>query len=167
MNRKRADRVFNLVKRIMEGLLVLLFGLLVLDVLWQVFSRFLLNSSYSFTEELARFLLIWLSVLGAAYLNARREHLSMDFIYSKLSNQNQIRLSIFGEVVIFVFALLVMLVGGANLVFITMHLEQLSGTLQIPLGYVYCILPVSGFLIMCFSVYHISGFIRNQPKPLG
>ena len=161
---RKVDSIFNLVVRVMETLLVLIFGLLVIDVLWQVFSRYLLNSSYSFTEELARFLLIWLSVLGAAYLNARREHLSMDFIYSKLSDRNQVRLSIFGEVVIFIFALLVMLVGGANLVFITLHLDQLSGTLRIPLGYVYSILPVSGFLIMCFSVYHIVRFYKNQPR---
>lgn len=148
----------------MEALLVLLFGLLVIDVLWQVFSRYFLKGSYSFTEELARFLLIWLSVLGAAYLNARREHLSMDFFYSRLSAKNQFRLSVFGESVIFLFAFLVMGVGGANLVYITTHLEQLSGTLRIPLGYVYSILPLSGFLIMCFSVYHILCFFRGQKK---
>lgn len=148
----------------MEVLLVVLFALLVIDVLWQVLSRYFLKGSYSFTEELARFLLIWLSVLGAAYLNACKEHLSMDFIYDKLSKRNQLRLSVFGEVVIFLFALLVMLVGGSNLVYITMRLDQLSGTLQIPLGYVYSILPLSGFLIMCFSVYHIRGYFTEQKR---
>jgi TRAP-type C4-dicarboxylate transport system permease small subunit len=159
----KTDIVFNRIKYSMEVLLVLLFGLLVIDVLWQVFSRYFLKGSYSFTEELARFLLIWLSVLGAAYLNARREHLSMDFIYARLSERNQLRLSVFSESVIFLFAFLVMLVGGSNLVYITMHLDQLSGTLQVPLGYVYSILPVSGFLIMCFSIYHIRCLFRN-PK---
>ena len=148
----------------MELLLVILFGCLVIDVLWQVLARYLLQGSYSFTEELARFLLIWLSVLGAAYLNACKEHLSMDFLYDRLSKHNQFRLSVFGEGIIFIFALLVMVVGGSNLVYITLHLEQLSGTLRIPLGYVYSILPISGFLIMSFSVYHISRFFQDQKE---
>ncbi len=160
----KTERLYERVKYMMEVFLVFLFGLLVIDVLWQVLSRYFLKGSYSFTEELARFLLIWLSVLGAAYLNARREHLSMDFIYAKLSKRKKFYLSVFGEAVIFLFAFLVMLVGGSNLVFTTMRLEQLSGTLQIPLGYVYSILPLSGFLIMCFSVYHILGFFTEHKK---
>jgi len=146
----------------MEICLVVLLLLLFLDVLLQVLSRYFLNASFSFTEELARFLLIWLSILGAAYLNAKREHLSMDFLYRKLSAKNQRKISILIELLIFLFALAVMVAGGFNLVYITLHLEQLSGTLRVPLGYIYAILPFSGLLIMCFSVYHISKIYKNQ-----
>ena len=146
----------------MEIFMVSIFAVLVIDVLWQVFSRYILNTSFSWTEELARFSLIWLSVLGAAYLNARREHLSMDFLYSKFSESNKKKASVLIEVLIFLFALVIMVIGGLNLVYITLHLEQLSGTLRIPLGYIYAILPFSGFLIMCFSVYHISRIYTNQ-----
>ncbi|MDP2058103.1 MAG: TRAP transporter small permease [Flavobacteriaceae bacterium] len=158
----KIDLLFQKVSRIMEIFLVALFVLLFFDVLLQVFSRYFLNASFSFTEELARFLLIWLSILGAAYLNAKREHLSMDFLYRKFSIENKKKLSILIEVFILLFALAVMVAGGFNLVYITLHLEQLSGTLQIPLGYVYAILPISGLLIMCFSVYHLSKIYKNQ-----
>ncbi|MCF6347648.1 MAG: TRAP transporter small permease [Flavobacteriaceae bacterium] len=70
----------------------------------------------------------------------------------KLSDSHNILI----EILIFLFALIVMVIGGFNLVYTTLHLEQLSGTLRIPLGYVYIILPFSGLLIMYFSVYHIS-----------
>tara|TARA_R110002049_G_scaffold37208_1_gene117469 strand:- start:35592 stop:36083 length:492 start_codon:yes stop_codon:yes gene_type:complete len=159
---KISDIIFNKINRFMEVFLVLIFGLLVLDVLWQVFSRYVLNTSFSWTEELARFSLIWLSILGAAYLNARREHLSMDFLYGKFSHANKKRVSILIEILIFLFALIVMVIGGLNLVYTTLHLEQLSGTLRIPLGYIYAIMPFSGFLIMCFAVYHISKISKNQ-----
>lgn len=159
---KTSDIIFNKVNRFMEIFLVLIFGLLVLDVLWQVFSRYVLNTSFSWTEELARFSLIWLSILGAAYLNARREHLSMDFLYMKFSHANKKKVSILIEVLVFLFAFIVMFVGGMNLVYTTLHLGQLSGTLRIPLGYIYAILPFSGFLIMCFSVYHTIKISNNQ-----
>jgi len=161
---KWGDIIFKKINRFIEVFLVLIFGLLVVDVLWQVFSRYVLNKSFSFTEEFARFALIWLSILGAAYLNAKREHLSMDFLYQKFSAKTQKKVAILIEILMFLFALIVMVIGGFNLVYTTLHLEQLSGTLRIPLGYVYAILPVSGLLIMFFSIYHISKIKTNQIK---
>ncbi|SFD19567.1 TRAP transporter small permease [Algibacter pectinivorans] len=159
---KAVDVLFNKVCRVMEIILVAIFGLLVLDVLGQVFSRYVLNTSFAFTEELARFSLIWLSILGAAYLNAKRQHLSMDFLYQKFSVSGRKKALYFIEVCIFLFALVVMVIGGFNLVYTTLHLGQLSGTLRIPLGYIYAILPMSGLLIMWFSVYHISKINANK-----
>jgi len=139
-----------------------IFALLVLDVLFQVFSRYILGTSFTWTEEFARFSLIWMTIVGAAYLNAKREHLSMDFLYQKFSASNKKIASILIEVLIFLFAAIVMVIGGFNLVYTTLHLEQLSGTLRIPLGYVYAILPISGLLIMCFSIHHISNIYTNK-----
>ena len=156
--------VFNKVNKALEWFMIIIFALLVLDVLFQVFSRYMLGTSFTWTEEFARFALIWMTVLGAAYLNAKREHLSMDFLYQKFSKANQRKASILIEVLIFLFALIVMVIGGLNLVYTTLHLEQLSGTLRIPLGYVYAIMPFSGMLIMCFSVYHISNIYSNKIK---
>ena len=133
-----------------------------LDVLFQVFSRYILGTSFTWTEEFARFSLIWLTILGAAYLNAKREHLSMDFLYQRFSVSNKKKAAILIELFIFLFALIVMVIGGGNLVYTTLHLEQLSGTLRIPLGYVYAIMPFSGLLIMSFSVYHISNIYSNK-----
>ena len=159
---KTIDAIFVKINKILEFLLILIFALLVLDVLWQVFSRYILNRSFSFTEEFARFSLIWLSILGAAYLNAKREHLSMDFVYKKLSIGKQKKALYLIEFCIILFALVVMVIGGFNLVYTTLHLEQLSGTLRVPLGYIYAVLPMSGVLIICFSIYHISKIYNNQ-----
>ena len=160
----KSELVFNKVNLILEKVLIVIFALLVLDVLFQVFSRYILGTSFTWTEEFARFSLIWLTILGAAYLNGKREHLSMDFLYQKFSESNKRKASILIEVLIFLFALIVMVIGGFNLVYTTLHLEQLSGTLRIPLGYIYAIMPFSGLLIMCFSVYHISTIYSNKIK---
>lgn len=159
---KTFDLIFNKVSKILEWIMIVIFALLVLDVLFQVISRYVLGESFSWTEEFARFALIWLTILGAAYLNGTQEHLSMDFLYQKFSASNQKKVAVLIEILIFLFALVVMVIGGLNLVYTTLHLEQLSGTLRIPLGYVYAILPFSGFLIMCFSIYHISKILNNK-----
>jgi TRAP-type C4-dicarboxylate transport system permease small subunit len=158
----RTDILINKVSRVLEIFLISIFALLVVDVLFQVFSRYILGTSFTWTEELARFSLIWMTILGAAYLNGKREHLSMDFLYQKLSVTNKRKASILIEILVFLFALVVMVIGGFNLVYTTLHLEQLSGTLRIPLGYVYAVMPASGLLIMLFCVYHISKINSNQ-----
>ncbi len=161
---KTLDLIFDKINKILEVLLIIIFALLVFDVLWQVLSRYVLGRSFSFTEEFARFSLIWLSILGAAYLNGKREQLSMDFIFKKLKEGQQKKALYFIECCVFIFALVVMVIGGFNLVYTTLHLEQLSGTLRIPLGYIYAILPVSGLLVMCFSIYHVLKIRSGQIK---
>jgi len=158
----KSEAIFNKVNKILEVFLISIFALLVLAVLFQVFSRYILGTSFTWTEEFARFALIWMTILGAAYLNAKREHLSMDFLYEKLSVSNKRKASILIEILVLLFALIVMVIGGLNLVYTTLHLEQLSGTLRIPLGYVYAIMPFSGFLIICFSIYHISNITKTK-----
>ncbi len=149
------EKLYKNINRIIEFVLIMIFALLVVDVLWQVFGRYVLNQSFSFTEEFARFALIWLSILGAAYLNGKREHLSMDFLLQKLSpDRLKVRMQII-ELLMFIFALVVMVIGGGNLVYTTLYLGQVSAAMSVSLGYVYTIIPISGLLIMFYSLYNI------------
>jgi TRAP-type C4-dicarboxylate transport system permease small subunit len=150
------QKLYSLLNKIIEGLLVAIFGLLVLDVVWQVVSRYIVGQSSSFTEEFARFSLIWLTVLGAAYINGQNEgHLAMDFLLAKLPLTKRKRRQKVIQIAMAIFALVVMVIGGGNLVFTTLYLGQTSPALHIPLGYVYAIVPLCGFIIMFFSWYNI------------
>lgn len=146
----------------LEILLVILMSVLVLDVLWQVFSRYILNSPSSFTDELAGYLLIWVSLLGAAYVAGRKEHLAIDILLRKSPPERQKKLMLSIEIIIFLFALLVMVVGGGWLVYTRFILDVKSAALQLPLGYVYVVLPLSGMIISYYSVYHIVQLINKK-----
>ena len=146
--------LYTSLNRLIELLLVVIFSLLVLDVLWQVFGRYVLNKSFSFTEEFARFALIWLTILGAAYLNGKREHLAMDYWLNKLPPAGRAARRRLIEILMAVFALLVMVIGGGNLVYTTLRLGQVSAAIGVPLGVVYAIVPISGLLIIFFSIYN-------------
>lgn len=148
---------YKILNKAIETMLVLIFSLLVLDVVWQVASRYIIGQSSSFTEEYARFSLIWLTVLGAAYINGQKEgHLSMDFLLMKLSPEKRIKRRRIIQIVMAIFALVVMVIGGGNLVYTTLKLGQLSPALLLPLGYIYAIVPVCGLIIIFFSIYHIT-----------
>lgn len=138
------------------GTLVTVFmGVLVLNVLWQVISRFIIGHPSSFTDELAGYLLIWVGLLGAAYATGQKQHLAIDLISRKLSEEKNKRLQTFINILITAFALIVLVIGGSNLVYITFHLNQISSALQIPVGFVYLVIPVSGLFIMYYAINDI------------
>jgi TRAP-type C4-dicarboxylate transport system permease small subunit len=159
-------KIYQNINRVIELVLIAIFALLVLDVLWQVFGRYVLGQSFSFTEEFARFALIWLAILGAAYLNGKREHLSMDFLLQKLSPEKLAKRMQIIEIFMFVFALVVMVIGGGNLVYTTLYLGQVSPAMHVSLGYVYSIVPISGLLIMFYSIYNISSHYGSAGKDI-
>jgi TRAP-type C4-dicarboxylate transport system permease small subunit len=140
--------------KVLEVFLVILMSVLVVDVLWQVFSRYLLSSPSSFTDELAGFLLIWVGVLGAAYVSGRKEHLAIDILVQKSPPARQRLLLIIIHSLILLFALSVMVIGGAVLVYTRFVLQVKSAALQLPLGYVYSVLPISGLIIIYYEVLH-------------
>ncbi|MCK5457040.1 MAG: TRAP transporter small permease [Melioribacteraceae bacterium] len=139
------------VDKVIEYSLVILMALMVFNVLWQVFTRFIMNDPSSFTDELARYLLIWLGLLGAGYVTGQKMHLAIDYLLSKTKPNVKSKLEYVINISIFLFALFVMVIGGVNLVSLTLYLEQISAALQIQLGYIYIVLPVSGLLIMLYT----------------
>jgi TRAP-type C4-dicarboxylate transport system permease small subunit len=140
-------------ERFVEFFLVALMTTLVLNVLWQVASRYLLNDPSSFTDELARYLLIWTGFLGAAYGTGKHIHLAIDLIPSRLTSAYaKLWHGLLVNSLVALFAVGVMIIGGARLVYVTWVLEQRSSALGIPLGLVYLIIPISGVIILLYML---------------
>jgi TRAP-type C4-dicarboxylate transport system permease small subunit len=137
-------------------------SILVIDVLWQVFSRFILKSPSSFTDELAGFLLIWVGLLGAAYVAGRNEHLAIDLLIQKSPPKRKKKLLFIIQVLIAAFAISVLVIGGVWLVYSRFLLQVKSAALSIPLGYVYLVLPLSGLLILYYSVDNMINQNKKQ-----
>lgn len=138
-------------------------GILVLDVVWQVFSRYILNAPSTFTDELARFLLIWVSLLGAAYFSGKNMHIAINVLPERLSPTNQRKLNILIRIFIIAFVLCVLVIGGGVLVYYTYTYRQITPTLQIPMALVYLIGPISGLLIIFYKVSDILNILKTQP----
>jgi TRAP-type C4-dicarboxylate transport system permease small subunit len=141
--------------RVLEVFLVTLMSVLVVDVLWQVTSRYLLSAPSSFTDELAGFLLIWVGVLGAAYVSGKKEHLAIDILVQKSPPARKKMLQYLIHSLVFLFALSVMVIGGVILMYTRFALDVKSAALQLNLGYVYIVLPISGLIIMFYELLHI------------
>jgi len=143
-------------------MLIIIMAVMVINVTWQVLSRYVFQSPSSYTDELSRYLLVWLGMLGAAYVAGKNEHLAIDLFPQKLHGIAKQRLLIFISLVIVAFALPVMVLGGGNLVYITYVLQQKSATLGLPLAIVYAMIPISGLLVIFYQIVEIKNII-SQP----
>lgn len=151
-------RIKTFLDKILETIVMLSVGLLVIDVLWQVFTRKLLNSPSKWTEELAVFLLIWVALLGSAAALGRGAHLGIDYLTAKLSQKARNATEFVSFLSVLVFSLYVMLYGGIDLVKSTLELGQVSPVFGIKMGYVYLAVPLSGLFM---SIYSFIGFAER------
>lgn len=144
-----------IIDKLLGWLVTIFMGVLVINVLWQVTSRFVVGHPSSFTDELAGYLLIWVGLLGAAYATGQKQHLAIDLISRKMSPHKKRILDTVINSLIVIFAIFVLIIGGSNLVYITFHLNQISSALQLPVGFVYSVIPISGIFIIYYAVTDI------------
>ncbi len=94
------------IDKVLANILVIIMAIMVLNVLWQVASRFILGSPSSFTDELARYLMIWVGILGAAYVSGKNMHVAIDVLPKRLNKLAQDRLLLIVRLLIILFCLL-------------------------------------------------------------
>ncbi len=142
------------IDRILELVLVALFVVMLLSVLWQVFSRFFLSTPSTITDEISSFGLIWVGLLGAAYATGKNLHLAIDLLPGSVVKRNRVWFDGFVYGAIAIFAISVLVIGGVRLSWVTFILGQRSAALEIPLGVIYLVLPLSGLLIVYYCLDH-------------
>lgn len=127
-----------------------MFAVMVLVAVWQVVSRYVLNSPSTFSEEFLRYSLIWVTMIGGAYAFHLKKHIAIEMVVNRLGSSAQKVVRMIAQLFLLVFALVVMVYGGIQLVSMTMSQQTVS--LGIPMGYVYLSLPISGVLITWFCL---------------
>ncbi|MDF1790098.1 MAG: TRAP transporter small permease [Verrucomicrobiales bacterium] len=149
--------------RVLEWLTIVLFAALVLDVLWGIVSRYVLGTQSRWTEELAIYLLVWVSLLGATLAFRDRAHLGVDYFVGKLDPSARRLATIIAEVAVILFASFGLVYGGYMLVSETLRSGQLTPAMGWKIGYFYSVVPLSGLFIVAFSLENLlSGCITSS-----
>lgn len=120
------SKIVRLVNRVMAIFSVLLSAVLVVCVVWQVISRYVLGAPSIVTDELARFLFMWVGLIGAAYATGLKRHLAIDLLLLKMQGKNKTGLEVVILLVMIFFAGYILLYGGGNLAWDTHLTGQVS-----------------------------------------
>jgi TRAP-type C4-dicarboxylate transport system permease small subunit len=151
---------------IFEIILELLLAVLCVVVLIQVLSRYIFNFPIAWSDEAARFLLIWVALLGSAIAVKQKINFSIDFVIKKFSEKVQKNFQFATNILLFILIFDVMVLKGVYL--ISMSSLQISPALHLRMSYVYSVVLVGGILSCCYILDDILLFIReNIRKNIG
>jgi TRAP-type C4-dicarboxylate transport system permease small subunit len=131
---------------------IIIVALMTFFVTYQVVTRYIFNRPSAVSEAVARYLFVWLTIFGGAYVFGKRSHMNLVFIRDKCPPYIQAMLEIICELLIAIFAILVMIYGGW--IYTTKQAVQAEPSLVISMAYIYGSLPVGGLLILFYFVFN-------------
>ena len=146
----KSMKVINRTTELFSALLLLT---MVALVFIQIVSRVIISSSFPWTEEIARFMMIWITFLGAAVAFQYGAHIGIEAFVERLPAKARSFFIVIAMLICLSFFILLIVFGyqlaiGAFV--------QTSPALQIPMGYIYYIIPISGVL-MCLNLFDVTG----------
>ena len=125
----------------------------------QVFCRYALNHSLFWSEELARYLLVWLTFLGASVAYRRGIHPGIDLVHVHMPASLQRISAIFIHVISMVLFGVMIFFGVKFSYFVRL---QISPALYLPKWIIFSIIPVSGLIFMVHGVTFLLGEIQGR-----
>ena len=158
-NGKIMQRINNALGRACEAALVAVLAAMAVAVFLQVIFRYVFHLPLFWTEEFARYCLVWASLLGAAVALKRGEHITVTLFLDRFPEKTR---RIMGAVarISMTAILAVIMWGGVQLVIVTS--AQISPALRIPMAVPYMALPI-GSAIMLF---HVIAPITDRPDEI-
>lgn len=138
---------------------IILFVVLVSLVVWQVFVRLVLHSGDPWTEVAARTVFVWQGLIGAAYVIGEKDDVAIDFLVRKLPAGVVKSVEVLAHAIVGFFAGWVMVYGGMRVV--SAGWDDVVQLLPVSAGALFLAVPISGAIILLYSIIHIIHTIVN------
>jgi tripartite ATP-independent transporter DctP family solute receptor len=140
------ERISDIVDNINKILIIVVLSVMAIVVFLQVIFRYALHLPLFWTEEFARYCLVWASLLGAGIAFKRGEHIAVTLFTERfLPGRKSVFVAFMVDIFIFII-LGVMLWGGVSLVMMTRF--QISPALRISMAIPYLAIPIGAIIMM-------------------
>ena len=150
-------KVIDKITGILTGSLL---TIMVIVSCWQVFTRFVLHAPSTVSEEFLRFSLIWLTMVGGAFVYGKKQHLAIVFVARKIPKKYQLYVNLLVEACVMLFSIVILIQGGINV--FQNAVGQVSPALQMPMQYLYLCLPIGGVLFLLYSAFGIAEHFNSN-----
>lgn len=146
--------------KVLEWSCIFLMSIMTLLVTYQVIVRYCFNRPSAISEVLSKYLFIWMIMFCSAYVFGLREHMNIPFVKDKLSPKLKMLCELASEIIIFLFAIGVMVIGGY--LGAIRQINQLDSALQLSMGIIYIAIPISGVCIVFYFVYNFLNILKRN-----
>lgn len=151
----RVERFFYKVLSYLCGLLILAMALL---IFWQVICRYLMNNSLTWSEELGRYIFVWITFIGLPVALKRGAHVAIDLLLKKSKGHFHMAILIINYTIIGAIGLLI---AYSGIRLFQVGVGQISSAMLVPMQYVYIIIPFSGLMLAFFA---LTTFLEERRK---
>jgi len=158
---KSFDSHFEIYRKFIDKLIVVLFTIQILVVFSQVVSRYVFNNSLTWAEEMARYLQVWVVFLAAATAVRSGSHISVDYVTYNLPVKYKRSLQII-ILVLTTFFLYIVTTYGFQLFLFIHNSMQLSPAMQIPMSIAYSAIPLGALFMLIESAILFLKLIVNK-----
>lgn len=149
----------KVLNKILETVLAILVAVMVIGCFWQVFTRFVLNNPSKYTEELLRYLLIWMTMLGVPYAYGKNSHLSINLAIKTFTEKGKLMTNIGIELLVLFLSVFVMIIGGWMVM--TNSAGQISPAMHMPMQLYYAGVPLGGVLMVFYGLNRLVGCLKQ------
>lgn len=153
------------IDKVISIILSTLISILAIGVISGVFLRYFLGISYGWIEEFLTMLFICTTFLGSALCVREKQHIGITYAVDLLQGMSKTLSSIFIQCIIIVVSSFIFIYSIRWIIAVG---STLSPSSHIPMGYFYCIVPISSFLTIFYSIVNIAGnFIHIDEAETG
>jgi TRAP-type C4-dicarboxylate transport system permease small subunit len=157
------DVILDTMSKIVKKFLGVLLGIMLVSALVTVGTRYFFGKSFAWSEELIRYLIIWVSFLGAAVAYKEEGLVIFDMLVNAVHGKIKRNLLLFNNTVTLLFASYVF-VNSIKTIMMPSIAKQKSIGLQIPMSIPFLAVPLGLGLIVIFSINHYRVIIRKYKK---
>ena len=151
----------TLIRRVVDALVVVLLAVIIFAVFYQVVLRYVVSRPPRWTEELARYCLVWMVLLGSSVCIRKGKHFNVDAVTGFMSNK-----------AVFVLAIVLNLLIGMFLVYVIQYgipvtirgLGAVSPAMQIRMALVYAGIPIAGVAMLMETIILLVELVRQGPE---
>ena len=156
---KALRNILNMILNVLAGGSFLIMTAL---TCWQVFTRYILGNPSTWSEELVGFLFAWMSLFGACLVTGERGHMNIPLIVDMASPSLKKLLLCLGEVIAFLFSMVILVYGGMQITSLAMG--QMTSSLGVAVGVFYIVMPICGAVNMIYTILNIVEILGKKEE---
>lgn len=157
------NAIRKVLDRFLAGACVILFALLVIVVVWQVVTRQVLQAPSAWTDEVSRYIFVWVGLFATALVFSERGHLAVDALARVTPAGGRRALGIIGQLAVIAFALLLLVYGGIRAA--GGAWGQSLQALPFTLGQMYLVMPITGVIIAFYALTDLVRIAKGEVRP--
>ena len=158
---EKAKKIREVLDRFVDFVIIVLFIILFAVVLMQIFFRYVLNSPLVWSEELSRYIFIWISFLGWTLATRHNTHIRVEFLLKSLPRGIRFIIEVITRLIIIFFIGMLIYLGIRMAV---RSVDVPTVTLFFTYAYIYAIVPIASAIILFYTILDFIEMFRKKER---